>query len=258
MLADILVLLDYRSERAGLFARSIAFEFGAFLTGACPAAPSSPVEPPGKETDVIGLPEAALARFEQNAREANLRVGTLEATADQEIILAIARTYDLLVVEQKHPKEAKPTDDYIEALLLFSGRPSVIVPYIDIKPVGFKSVAVAWDGSASAARALSDALPLLKKAELVEVVTVGENVADERLLGARLVQHLACHKIDASYLTLPKLADVADALLSHVAKVGSDLLIMGAYDHSRLRERVLGGVSREILRSMTVPVFMSH
>jgi nucleotide-binding universal stress UspA family protein len=57
---------------------------------------------------------------------------------------------------------------------------------------------------------------------------------------------------------LPKLADVADALLSHVAKVGSDLLIMGAYDHSRLRERVLGGVSREILRSMTVPVFMSH
>ena len=258
MLRDILVLLNHSSDRAGLLAQSIAAEFGAFLTGVCPTAPSAPVEPLGKETDVIGLPEAALARFEQNAREANLRLGILEATADQENILAIARTYDLLVVEQKDPKEAKPTDDYIEALLLFSGRPSVIVPYIDIKPVGFKSVAVAWDGSASAARALSDALPLLKKAELVEVVTVGENVADKRLLGARLVQHLACHKIDASYLTLPKLADVADALLSHVAKVGSDLLIMGAYDHSRLRERVLGGVSREILRSMTVPVFMSH
>jgi len=57
---------------------------------------------------------------------------------------------------------------------------------------------------------------------------------------------------------LPKLAGVGDTLLSHVAEVGSDLLIMGAYDHSRLRERVLGGVSREILRSMTVPVFMSH
>jgi nucleotide-binding universal stress UspA family protein len=256
MLADILVLLDYRSERAGLFARSIAAEFGAFLTGVCPAAPSGPIDPLGKETDVIGLPEAAMARFEQNAREANLRVGTLEAT--QENILAIARTYDLLVVEQKHPKEAKPTDDYIQALLLFSGRPSVIVPYIDIKAVGFKSVAVAWDGSASAARALSDALPLLKKADRVEVVKVGENVANERLLGARLVKHLACHKIDASYLILSKLAGVGDTLLSHVAEVGSDLLIMGAYDHSRLRERVLGGVSREILRFMTVPVFMSH
>ena len=88
-----------------------------------------------------------------------------------------------------------------------------------------------------------------EKGERVEVVTVGENVADERLLGARLFQHLACHKIDASYLILPKLAGVGDTLLSHVAEVGSDLLIMGAYDHSRLRERVLGGVSREILRS---------
>jgi hypothetical protein len=162
MLADILALLDYRSERAELFARSIAAEFGAFLRGVCPAAPSGPIEPLGKETDVIGLPEAAMARFEQNAREANLRLGILEATADQENILAIARTYDLLVVEQKDTKEAKPTDDYIEALLLFSGRPSVIAPYIDITPVGFKLVTVAWDESASAARAVADALPFLK------------------------------------------------------------------------------------------------
>jgi hypothetical protein len=103
-----------------------------------------------------------MARFEQNAREANLRLGILEATADQENILAIARTYDLLVVEQKDTKEAKPTDDYIEALLLFSGRPSVIAPYIDITPVGFKLVTVAWDESASAARAVADALPFLK------------------------------------------------------------------------------------------------
>jgi len=255
MLRDILVLLNQTSDRAGLLAQSIAAEFGAFLTGVCPAAPSAPVEPLGKETDVIGLPEAALARFEQNAREANLRVGILEATADKENILAIARTYDLLVVEQKDPKEAKPTDDYIEALLLFSWRPSVIVPYIDIKPVGFKSVAVAWDGSASAARAVADALPFLKRAERVELVMVGEGAAEEGFFGARLVQHLACHKIHASYLTLSKFAGVADALLSHVAEVGSDLLIMGAYDHSRLRERVLGGVSREILRSMTSAYF---
>ena len=92
MLRDILVLLNHSSDRAGLLAQSIAAEFGAFLTGVCPAAPSALVEPLGKETDVIGLPEAVLARFEQNAREANLRVGILEATADQENILAIVRS----------------------------------------------------------------------------------------------------------------------------------------------------------------------
>jgi nucleotide-binding universal stress UspA family protein len=267
MISDILVLLNRTSERAGRFAQSLAAEYGAFLTGAAIAAvaPFEPVSyaeigydlPASAGEDEIELSHAALARFEERATALNVHVDTLNVSGEQSIV-ALARTFDLLVFEQRDPKRSKSTDGYIEPLLLQAGRPCLILPYIGTSPASFRTVTVAWDGSASAARALAESMPFLMKANRVELVTVRDESDDRRRSGSRLIQHLARHHIDAQYLALPKFTGVADRLLSHVSDVGSDLLVMGAYDHSRLRERVLGGASREMLRSMTVPVLMSH
>jgi nucleotide-binding universal stress UspA family protein len=119
---------------------------------------------------------------------------------------------------------------------------------------------ICWDGSRPAARAVADALPFLKKAKQVEIVIVSEkpNKKDE-IPGADLGQHLARHdlKVELEHITSPDI-DVASTILSYVADSGADMIVMGGYGHSRVREFVLGGVTRGMLESMTVPVLMSH
>ena len=121
-------------------------------------------------------------------------------------------------------------------------------------------VMVCWDGSRAAARAVGDALPFLKKAKQVEIVIVSTkpNEKDE-MPGADLGQHLARHglKVEINQITSPDI-DVASTILSHAADFSTDVIVMGGYGHSRLREFVLGGVTRGMLESMTVPVLMSH
>src|SRR6185312_5943658 len=119
---------------------------------------------------------------------------------------------------------------------------------------------VCWDGSRAAARAIADSLPLIRKAKIVEIVIVtnGRHKGDE-LPGVDLGQHLARHglKVDVKRIASPDI-DVASTILSYAADSSADLIVMGGYGHSRLREFVLGGATRGILQSMTVPVLMSH
>jgi nucleotide-binding universal stress UspA family protein len=144
-------------------------------------------------------------------------------------------------------------------LLLRSGRPALIVPYFYSKEPNFETITVAWDGSVPAARALADSIPLLRRASRVSIVKVlVDEPYDTDEAASRLVQHLVRHGVDAQFRGLPSSVAVAETLLSDLADSGSDLLVMGAYGHSRLREVVLGGATRTILNSMTVPVFMSH
>ena len=121
-------------------------------------------------------------------------------------------------------------------------------------------VMVCWDGSRAAARAVGDALPFLKKAKQVEIVIVSDkpNKKDE-IPGADLGQHLARHglKVEIKHMTSPDI-DVASTILSYAADSNADMIVMGGYGHSRLREFVLGGATRSMLESMTVPVLMSH
>ena len=146
-----------------------------------------------------------------------------------------------------------------EGALFGSGRPMIIVPYIQKAPFKLDRVMVCWARS-SAARAIADAMPLLTKAGKIEVVIIAnERGKEDEIEGADMGQHLARHglKVDVKRISRGNI-DVADVLLSHVSDSGTDFIVMGGYGHSRLREFVLGGVTHSILRSMTAPVLLSH
>jgi nucleotide-binding universal stress UspA family protein len=117
-----------------------------------------------------------------------------------------------------------------------------------------------WDGSRSAARAAADAMPFILRAKAVEMVIVAsEPPKSDELPGADMAHHLARHgaKVELKRIVTAK-TDVASTILSHAADNSADLLVMGGYGHSRLREFILGGVTRGILGSMTIPTLLSH
>jgi nucleotide-binding universal stress UspA family protein len=149
-----------------------------------------------------------------------------------------------------------------DAVVLEAGRPVLVVPYAGkFETVGRRPL-IAWDGSREAARALGDALPLIEGAEAVTVIYIGaREIQLERARPAidRVVRHLRRHAIKASgEATRGGDVPISDLLLSRAADLGADLIVAGAYHHSPMREALLGGVSRELLRHMTVPLLMSH
>jgi nucleotide-binding universal stress UspA family protein len=166
----------------------------------------------------------------------------------------------LSIVGQAEPESSAVEEIIAESALFESGRPVIVVPYIQKAPLKLDNVMVCWDGSRASTRAIADAMPLLAKAGRVEVVIVtNERGKQDEIEGADMGEHLARHglNVDVKRTALGDI-DVADVLLSHAADAGSDFMVMGGYGHSRLREFVLGGVTRSIFRSMTVPVLMSH
>jgi nucleotide-binding universal stress UspA family protein len=117
-----------------------------------------------------------------------------------------------------------------------------------------------WDGSRSAARATGDAMPFLARAKAVEVVLVASEAGkSDEIAGADIAHHLARHglKVELKQI-VARDVDVANTILSHAADAETDLIVMGGYGHSRLREFVLGGATRGILSALTVPTLMSH
>ena len=127
-----------------------------------------------------------------------------------------------------------------------SGRPALVVPFIQRNEARFKSVLVAWDGSKEAARAVHDALPLLRRAASIEVLTIytEKHRGEDLIPGADLAAHLARHGLQVTARTLDGVEiGVTDALLSHVANSAVDLIVMGGYAHSRLRHLVFGGAT---------------
>jgi nucleotide-binding universal stress UspA family protein len=145
-------------------------------------------------------------------------------------------------------------------VLFNSGRPVLIVPYIQKAGFSVKRVLICWDGSRASARAVADSLPLIARADNVQVLTVVTGKFDENdVAGADIAEHLARYKLRVELARLPAPdIDVPSAILSHAADVDADLIVMGAYGHSRLRDFVLGGATRGMLQSMTVPTLMSH
>lgn len=174
-----------------------------------------------------------------------------------------ARLADLLVLGQNDagaPLEQEVPGDFVESVLIASGRPALVVPYVGNFPTVGERALIAWKDSAESARALAGALPLLRQAKQVDVALWGG--ADAPVAGGQtldLPRYLALHGIQARLHRESREPDnVGESLLSLAADVSADLLVMGCYGHSRAREFVLGGASRTVLRSMTVPVLMSH
>jgi nucleotide-binding universal stress UspA family protein len=185
-----------------------------------------------------------------------------------------ARYSDLVIVGQTNPEEPSPStaDEFPEYVVMHSGRPVLIIPYVGhFEHIGQK-VLVAWDGSMQATRAVTAAIPLLQQAKQVQLVVFNPEAkpdvhGDEP--GADIALYLARHgvKLDVAVLTTTEKAsksgrmddlDVGNALLSHAADFDADLIVMGGYAHSRFRQVLLGGVTNTILTSMTVPVLMAH
>ncbi|MGE4221034.1 MAG: universal stress protein [Alphaproteobacteria bacterium] len=182
------------------------------------------------------------------------------AEGDPTDALALAARYaDLTVIGQPNPDGAPA--DYLnlpDNLVMEAGRPLLVMPFAGVaKPVG-DTVVVAWNASRESARALAGALPILEKAGKVHVLTVDPEKIGETQ-GARISAFLSRHGVKAEIVRTPAAdMDVGDILLNSVADRGADLLVMGAYGHSRFREVILGGVSRHVIQNMTVPVLLTH
>jgi nucleotide-binding universal stress UspA family protein len=208
--------------------------------------------------------QAAVARFEAAAAREGLSAdsrtftATLAGAAD--VFGGVARRSDLAIVGQNKPDKGLLEEFLIEGALFESGRPVVVVPYIQKAGLKLDRVVCCWDGSRTAARAIADALPLLKRARAIDLLVVTtDKIPEERVPGADMGAHLARHGLNVDVKRLASAdVDVANTILSYVADSSADFIVMGGYGHSRLREFILGGATRGILSSMTVPTLMSH
>jgi nucleotide-binding universal stress UspA family protein len=172
-----------------------------------------------------------------------------------------AKYADLVVVGQSDPSDDPGTLlDFPQQLILSAGRPVLVLPKNGSFSTVGKNIIVAWNASREATRAVTDAIPLLKRAENVHVMTVDfGNSEHERVPCTDIVNYLAKHGVNVDLHRSPgDQIDVGNELLSRAADISADLIVMGGYGHSRLREWVLGGATRRILESMTIPVLMSH
>ena len=294
-LRDIIVVLDdaASSETRLTSAIALAQQHNAYLTGLSALNLLTPVRPVVQPRDPLetDAPTAALlhlgaphpydysdadaqlaekaerieAAFRERLRLSGLRGDWRVASGRiSETLVRQARYADLVILGQVNPNHPPlPAGRrLIEDVLLTAGRPTLVVPYAGhFNTIGTR-VLVAWNDSREAARAVHDALPLLTKAASVTVLAVNRRrheVATNGDTVAALIDHLARHGISATAArTIAADISVSDALLSYVADIDADLLVAGGYSHSRLRERILGGITHELLQHLTLPVLMSH
>jgi nucleotide-binding universal stress UspA family protein len=280
-LKDILVHLDTTprcATRLEIAAR-VAMRHGAHLTGvhvidipsanyfygaAMPFVPANPEEIVqrirAEATEAAGPVEAT---FRECLRRNNIEgEWRLVEGAPPATVALYSRYADLTVVGQPNRDEPQDADAVTVTTVMTSGRPVLAIPFAGEFPTIGERVLVAWNASREAARALNDALPLLLGAKQVTVLAINP----QRGVGghgdvpaADIALHLARHglKAEASHTVAKDIAD-GEALLSYAADIGADLIVAGAYGHSRARELVFGGVTRTLIAEMTAPVLMSH
>jgi nucleotide-binding universal stress UspA family protein len=205
---------------------------------------------------------AALAVFEVEANAANIvhkrrAIGGSFAEAT-EFVGANARLCDLTVVSQPEP-DSQSFDNLLPQEILFqAGGPVLVVPYTFRGALKIGRIGICWDGSRFAARALRDAMPLLSQADKLSIIAVNEPVSTEAS-PAKLAARLASLGLPARIISVQSdHSSIQPTILSVAADESLDMLVMGGYGHSRLQETVLGGVTREMFRSMTLPTLMSH
>jgi nucleotide-binding universal stress UspA family protein len=207
--------------------------------------------------------KAALAVFEAEARNARVSYGLKPLTGvpaeAASAVSALARLYELTIVLQPQPGQDTSYNIVSQEILFQSGGPVLLIPYTHKGPIGFDQVGLAWDGSRLAARALRDAAPFLARAQAITIISVDNSDMPEDVSAAALLAHLTTRGVKARIERLKAdRVDIQPTILSVAADTGLDLIVMGGYGHSRLNERILGGVTRDMLQAMTVPTMMSH
>lgn len=217
--------------------------------------------------------ESAVEKFESACKEAGIKytskIDTCSATKAPQRLAFHARHADMSFIGQPNPDEEGVAfqESLLEGVLFASGRPIYIVPYVGRPHVKIRKAVIAWDGGKKAVRAVNDAIPLLQgrnnKQGSDAIVLVINPEARQGAHGDKpgqdIADHLARHGVNASVDRLKMPEAAPDTLvLNYLADSGADLLIMGAYGHSRLREKAFGGVTNTILHQMTTPVLMSE
>jgi nucleotide-binding universal stress UspA family protein len=277
MIKDIIVNLTPGAARdpAADYAISVASALEAHLAGVAfvydpliPAAAMGGGIPPdlieSQRVESETGARAAATRFDAAAKregltfESHQLAASAAGAADQ--FAHLARRFDLAIVGQSQPDGPPMPDMVLETSLFESGGPILAVPYIQKDGLKLDRVMVCWDGGRPAARAIGDALPLLVRSKAVELVIFsGERGKQDEIPGADMGRHLARHglKVTVNRMPLGDM-DVGDAILSHAADSNADVMVMGGYGHSRLRQFILGGATRTVLQSMTLPILLSH
>jgi nucleotide-binding universal stress UspA family protein len=205
----------------------------------------------------------AEAEFTRRVSAAGLAKVEWRSAADDpvEAVTLHARYADLVVIGQSDPSEdARLPLDFPERVVLGGGRPVLILPSAGSFTAVGKRILVAWNGSPEATRAVTDAIPLLQQADNVHIMAINPREEERaHVPGADIGLYLARHGVRVEIKTDQGAEiDVGNELLSRAADLDADLIVMGGYGHSRLKEWVLGGATRTILESMTAPVLMSH
>lgn len=269
---DILTISDLYGARPSLaVAAELARRFDAHLTGISvaldPLIPAYGVAPASAELIAdarrvaLGKAREADAAFREAARLAGLRASSevVEIPTDGYFVELVRRSLltDLVVIGQENDASPEPMRSaMIEGLLFEGGAPVLVVPYIGVRELRLARACIAWDGSTTAARAVRAGLPLLAASDRVSVLMIGGRQPEE---ASELAVYLDRHGLRVEIKQIPGTeVPVADALLNTVTDEGYDWVLMGAYGHSRVREYLFGGTTRDILRQMTVPVLMTH
>ena len=278
-IATLLVHLDDDARADGRLAQSIelAKRFSSCLVGlSCrPPAPwREEIAQPmlGPDLLIRDLAQARQAALEREA--AFLRacdqaaLGSFEVIGEDDgaadALLRHGRCSDLVVLGQPDPADPDHSNhpSVVHQVVLESSRPTLLLPCAGRLDSLGDNVLVAWDDSREAARAVADALPLLRQASRVHLVqfdpSAGDSGTIDQARNDRVLRWLARHGVKAKASVAWSTADIGNALLSQAADVGADLLVMGAWGKSRLVERLLGGATHTVLESMTLPVLVSH
>ena len=249
---------EFDSHVVGLFVQP-----STYIPGAAHLEGSHKLAEDLRENLVREPTRLAKAQFDAGVRAAGITTAEWRTAAgDRADELAVhARYADLVILNQTDPHDLDATH-FASAVLMSLGRPALLLPYVgEFRSVG-NDVLVAWSATREAARAVTDALPLLRRARRVVVTAVDAQPSPDghgESPGADIAVFLARHGVKAEVAPVASGgADPGTVILSRAHEQGADLIVMGAYGHSRVRQIMLGGATRTVLQSMTVPVLMSH
>lgn len=203
--------------------------------------------------------EEALRRSHSEGTTATLEILHGDYSDVSRKMTGYARASDISIA-QSGERLFGLAETILEELLFASGRPLLLLPAQWQGGVDFKKIVIAWDGSAKAARAIGDAIPLIDEAQDIEIVTIAEEENIRKwTAGIDIAPRITRHARNVRVTALPCVSgDIAQTLRNHAAQTRADLLVMGAYAHTRIRQFILGGVTRSMLADPPVPILISY
>ncbi len=272
--AQLLVHLDAcpRAEARLTWARALAQQQGAAvdaLYGVLAAQDTTAYSPeagvalaaPTRDENKL---ERAQAMYQRVMANPGPQVRLEEMSAGLSVAAFVQRALyaDLLVLGQhdaSSPQAGDVPPDFADRVMATSGKPALVLPYAGTPATHFNTVAIAWAPTREAARAVDAAMPLLQNARQVHIINWSEGPEPTAHERQDLVRYLLLRGVASTYHPQGQVnKDIGDLLLSYACDLGADLLVMGCYGHSRTREWLLGGTTRTILQTMTLPVLMAH